>query len=50
MWQEIDRLREALDDIARGPLQSPDFYKYAIKKAKNALKGVTNTTKQEMPI
>lgn len=34
----IERLREALADIARGPLQCPDFTKYAVQKAKNALK------------
>lgn len=38
-WNQHDKLVEALEDIARGSLQEPDFIKYAVNKAKQALKG-----------
>lgn len=39
--EENKRMREALEDIARGQLQSPNFADYCIATAKQALGGKT---------
>ncbi len=35
--KDNQKLKEALEDIARGPLQNSDFSTYCVQKAKHAL-------------